>query len=95
MSVINKKSPSVLKSRSQAYKDNIEKNRASILSIINIIIVLGKRNIAFRGNWNKETSEDRNFMFFVNWKANFDQVLQDHIQKEASYGKYPQLHRIS
>jgi hypothetical protein len=50
---------------------------------------LGKRNIAFRGNWNMETSEeDGNFMFFVNWKSSFDLVLKEHIEQKISYVKY-------
>ncbi|CAG2185181.1 unnamed protein product [Mytilus edulis] len=55
----------------------------------NVIITLGKRNIALRGNWNKEISEeDGNFMFFVNWKSSFDLVLKEHIEQKCSYGKY-------
>ena len=67
----------------------LKKNRASLLFLIDVIITLGKRNIAFRGNWNMGTSEeDGNFMFFVNWKSSFDLVLKEHIEQKISYGKY-------
>ena len=60
-----------------------------VITLIDVIITLGKRNIEFRGNWNKETSEeDGNFMLFVNWKSSFDLVLKEHIEKKISYGKY-------
>ena len=72
--------PSIVQSTSKAYSDKVEKNRASLLSLIDVIITLCKRNIAFRGNWNKEASEeDGNCMFFVNWKSSFDLVLKEHI----------------
>ena len=51
-----------------------------MLSIIDVII-LGQRNIAFRGNWNKDKNcEDSNFQFFINWKAMYDLILKDHIE---------------
>ncbi|CAG2212940.1 unnamed protein product [Mytilus edulis] len=54
-----------------------------------VIITLGKRNIALRGNWNKEISEeDGKFHVFVNWKSSFDLVLKEHIEQKCSYGKY-------
>ena len=59
--------PSIVQSISKAYSDKVDKNRASLLSLIDVIITLGNRNIAFRGNWNKETTEeDGHVMFFVN-----------------------------
>jgi hypothetical protein len=55
------------------------------LSLIDVIITLGKRNIACRGNWNKEAPEDDgNVMFFVNWKSSFDLVLKEHIEQKIS-----------
>jgi hypothetical protein len=59
--------PSIVQSISKAYNGKVEKNRASLLSLIDVIITLGNRNISFRGNWNKETTEDDgHVMFFVN-----------------------------
>ena len=49
----------------------------ALISIIDIIITLGKRNTAFRGNWNKDFLEkDGNVMYFVNWKAKFDETFK-------------------
>jgi hypothetical protein len=47
----------IVQSTNKAYSDKVEKNKASLLSLIDVIITLGKRNIAFRGNWNEATSE--------------------------------------
>ncbi|CAC5381162.1 unnamed protein product [Mytilus coruscus] len=89
LSVSDETRPSIVQSISKAYSDKVEKNRASLLSLIDVIITLGKRNIALRGNWNKEISEeDGNFMYFVNWKSSFDLVLKEHIEQKCSYGKY-------
>ena len=54
-------------------KVKIERNRAVLISIINIIITLGERN--------KELlEEDGNCMYFVIWKAKFDETLKWHIK---------------
>lgn len=77
LAISNMEKPAVTQSISKARSDKIERNRAALTSIIDIIITLGKRNIAFRGNWNKEISEeDGNFMFFINWKATFDETFK-------------------
>ena len=56
---------------SKSYEDNIKKNQEMILNIIDVIVVMGQRNIPFRGhNWDKITKrEDGNFDFLVHWKA--------------------------
>ena len=64
------KTKSVTESLSKAYQDKLQRNRASLSSIIDVIISLGQRNIAFRGNWVKEDGkEDGNFQYFIHWKA--------------------------
>ena len=64
------KTKSVTESLSKAYQDKLQRNRASLISIIDVIIRLGQRNIAFRGNWVKEDGkEDGNFQYFIHWKA--------------------------
>ena len=51
-----------------------------MISIIDVIIRLGRRNIAFRGNWVKEDGkEDGNFQYLIHWKANFDESLKLHL----------------
>lgn len=77
-------------SLSKAYADELKRNRAILLSIIDIIVTLGQRNIPFRGHgWNKvEKREDGNFDFFVHWKSTFDPILDDHLKhakKNATY----------
>ena len=51
-----------------------------MISIIDVIIRLGQRTIAFRGNWVKEDGkEDGNFQYFFDWKANFEETLKLHL----------------
>ena len=60
-----------------------------ILSIIDVILALGQRGIAFRGNWDKEEkSEDGNFAYFVNWKSRFHQDLKEHLASASDNAKY-------
>ena len=60
-----------------------------ILSIIDIVLALGQRNIPFRGSWDKmEKSEDGNFSFFVSWKSKFDKDLKEHIEHAPDNAKY-------
>ncbi|XP_048727017.1 zinc finger MYM-type protein 1-like [Ostrea edulis] len=70
----------VTESISKAHQEKIKRNRACLISIIDVIIRLGHRNIAFRGNWIKEDGkEDGNFQYFIDWKAKFDDVLSLHL----------------
>jgi len=53
------------------------KKRAVLISIIDVIVVFGQRNIALRGNWYKELEkEDVSFQFFIAWKSSFDNILK-------------------
>jgi hypothetical protein len=65
--------------------------------ITDIIITLDKINIALRSSWNKEFSaEDGNGMYFVNWKAKFDETLKCHISKEIRTANiFPLKYRMS
>ena len=59
-----------------------------ILSIIDVVMALGMRGIAFRGDWDKVTkAEDGKFSFFVNWKSQFDGELREHLHKAARNAK--------
>ncbi|KAJ8308416.1 hypothetical protein KUTeg_013290 [Tegillarca granosa] len=81
--------PNIKEYLSSAYKEKIEGNRAALLSIIDIVLALAKRNIPFRGNWIKEKqAEDGNFNFFINWKANHDNDLQKHLTNASPRAKY-------
>jgi hypothetical protein len=75
---------------SKSYEDNIKKNQEIILNIIDVIVVMGRRNIPFRGhNWDKITKrEDGNFDFLVHWKADEKPVLKQHLASTAYNAKY-------
>ncbi len=87
LSVVQKKRKDISSIISQKYEEKVIANRNSLLSIIDIIVCLGQRNVAFRGSW-EEDSENGNFNHFVNWKAQFDVALKQHMQtapKNAIY----------
>ena len=63
--------------------------KKGILSVIDAVISLGQRGIAFRGNWDHSAQEeDGNFSFFVNWKSRYDQELSDHLKYAPENAKY-------
>lgn len=63
--------------------------KEGILSIIDIVIALGQRGIAFRGNWAQSAkAEDGNFSFFVDWKSKYDQKLEEHLKHAPENAKY-------
>ena len=62
-------------------------NCKSLLSIIDIIMCLGQRNVAFWGSWEGE-SESRNFRHFFSWKVEFDSTLKQYLQTAPQNGKY-------
>ena len=68
-------------------KYDVMSNRKSILSIIDIIMCLGQRNMTFPGTWEEE-SKNGNFRHFVSWKAEFDSTLKQHLQAAPQNGKY-------
>ncbi|KAK7132902.1 hypothetical protein R3I93_019224 [Phoxinus phoxinus] len=87
ISVVQKKRKDISSIISQQYEEKVTANRNSLLSIIDIIVCLGQRNVAFRGSWEGD-SENGNFNHFVNWKAQFDVALKQHMQtapKNAIY----------
>ncbi len=87
LSVVQKKRKDISSIISQKYEEKVIANRNSLLSIIDIIVCLGQRNVAFRGSWEGD-SENGNFNHFVNWKAQFDVALKQHMQtapKNAIY----------
>ena len=70
---------------STTYENQVKKTRAILLSIIDVVLVLGQRNVAFRGHtWNKYSKrEDDNFDHFLHWKSRFDPVLGEHLKRNA------------
>lgn len=81
ISVCEGEKSSICSSRSKDYEDKVNRNYDILLSIIDVTIVLGPRNIALRENWDKIThQEDGHFQFFINWRSNFDKVLKDYLE---------------
>ncbi|VDI17171.1 Hypothetical predicted protein [Mytilus galloprovincialis] len=75
--------------RSASYENRVAKNRAILISIIDIIVVLGQRNIALRGNWDRELKkEDGNFQFFIDWKSTYDLTLKEHLETASRSLRY-------
>jgi len=75
---------------SKQHDEAVKRNQEVLLSLIDVVIALGKRNIPFRGHdWNKDAGrENGNFDFFIHWKAEFDSTLAYHLthcKKNASY----------
>lgn len=86
---------------SQAYADNVKRNREIMTSIVDVILQLGSRGIALRGSWIKYEEgeekritgsengyEDGNFNSFVEWKSHFDAVLMRHLKHHHGRAKY-------
>jgi len=67
-------------STSAQHDEQAMRNREVLLSIIDGVIALGW-NIPFQGHsWGKALHrEDRNFDYFVHWKAEFDDSLAKHL----------------
>lgn len=64
-SICLKRKSDVHTSISKAYEDRVNRNRQILLAIIDVIVCLGQRNIALRGNWAKAPKrKDGNFQFF-------------------------------
>ena len=69
LQICNQKKKPIIEFMSQEYAQKIEKNRAALLSILDVIISLAQRGVPLRGNWCKEKKEeDSNFTFFLKWK---------------------------
>ena len=78
---------------SNKHEEQVKRNRSILLSIIDVVIALGQRNVPFHGHqWSKQTHrENGNFDFFIHWKAQYDAILADHLQhcrKNASAPTY-------
>lgn len=71
------------------YDKEIEKNRMVLHRVVDIIIVLAKQNLAFRGHRyesitnlsnNQDNLNHGNFLALVKLIAKYDQVLNIHIE---------------
>lgn len=72
---------------SKAYEEKVNQNCNALLSILDIIIQLSKRNIALRGSRTGE-NEDGNFSHFLTWKSSFDATLTHHLETAPQNAKY-------
>ena len=63
-SVIEGKAKDIRSCLSDAYAKNLQEKKEILLSIIDTIVALGKRNIPFRGHtWNKRDQKERRFFY--------------------------------
>ena len=83
------KRKSICSTLSKAYNEKIEQNRKGLISIIDVILMLGMRGMALRGDWDKvEHKENSNFNFFVKWKSKFDGDLKCHLESAPKNAVY-------
>ena len=76
-------------SSSRFYEAKVQRNTKALKSIIDVVIVLGQRGLALRGDYNKEMKkEDGNFQFFVDWKSSMDKDLKYHLESAPQNAKY-------
>ena len=65
------------------------RTKKGLLPIIDVIIKLAMRGAPLRGNWVKKTGEENgNFIFFLNWKSEFDKDLKDHLKHAPKNAKF-------
>lgn len=69
---------------SSILKQKIDRNRSILSSIIKIIIVCAKQNIALRGH----VEQDSNFIALLQLRADTDPVLQNHLKYAPEHAKY-------
>ena len=84
------KTKDIHSSLSKAYEEQFKKNQKIMLSMINMVMVLGQKNIPFRGHGSSRElkREDGNFDFFLHWKSPFYPVLSDHLQSAKKNALY-------
>ena len=87
--VTQQKGPSVKEQVDSHHADQVQRNRAILSSILDVIIHLGRRTLPLRGTYDAAAHrEDSNFQHFIEWKSQFDPVLREHIttvKRNASY----------
>lgn len=66
---------SVIEFVSKTHKEQIMQNKHVLEKIIEVFILCGKQNIAIRGH----TEQRSNFMAILNFKAQDDEILRDHL----------------
>ncbi|XP_028516933.1 uncharacterized protein LOC114575707 [Exaiptasia diaphana] len=89
MLVTRKEKESIKESLNRSYSDRVQKNRDALCSILDVVILLAKRGIPFRGRWDKSAKRDNgNFEYFIHWLAKYDNNLSDHLSSAAKNARY-------
>ncbi|XP_045169561.1 uncharacterized protein LOC123532237 [Mercenaria mercenaria] len=84
MKICQNQEKSVVEFGSNAYRNKVEKNKKALTSIVKTIVLLGKQNIAFRG----KTEEKSNFRALINYRAEVDSDLHDHLANSPKHAQY-------
>ncbi|KAM3843293.1 52 kDa repressor of the inhibitor of the protein kinase-like [Diretmus argenteus] len=88
-SIVEGKKKDISSRISAHYEEKVRRNHQTLLSILDVIVCLGQRNIAFRGRWDSEGgNETGNFHHFIDWKAEFDSTLKRHLQTAPKNAMY-------
>jgi hypothetical protein len=87
--ICNGQKKDILSKISTAHEQLIVKNRATMLSILDVIMALGKCCLPLRGSWEKEARKENSvFRYFIHWKAGFDDILSIHLKKCPRNAQY-------
>ena len=84
LSMCNDERLSIGSQVSNAYSASVQRNRAILLSILEVITSLAVRGIPLRGNWDSlQHQEDGNFDYFIEWKSRFNSILRSHLDTSS------------
>ena len=65
------------------FKERVKKNKNIILSILGVILQMGRRNISLRGSCDVNIRKNMGiFQYFVYWNAEFDPILNNYLSKK-------------
>ena len=84
MRIYNHAQSDIVSHLSAAYAARVERNTHIMLSIIHCIVFCGQQGIALRGH----TSDTGNFQGLVEFRAETDKVLQQHLESAPCNAKY-------
>ena len=80
LNVADNKIASVDQQINKIYAEPVEQNRSILRSILDVIVVLGRKTLPLRGTYDKLVGkEDGNFPYFVELKSRFDHILSERV----------------
>ncbi|XP_060592618.1 uncharacterized protein LOC132747301 [Ruditapes philippinarum] len=82
--ILNGKKESIICKLSSTAKETVQHNRHILAKIIQVVLLLGKQNIPFRGH----TEERSNFMAVLQSHAQTDPLLANHLQHGKDNARY-------